>query len=126
MRCVCALAVALGAAFLAGCSSEESPNDRARDVLEENGVDPASELAYEHFLYFMDEADARAAETDLSADGYSVELEPPDADEVDWTVVARKTEALSSDELDDLVGSMEDLAAEHDGVYDGWGTPIGG
>lgn len=119
--------VLLASTLLMGaCSSDAtSSNQAVRDAISDGGVDPSSELTYEHFFYFGDETGVRSAESELVAAGFAVEVSPPADGFPDWSLVASKRESLSPDELDVVTQSMEELASRYGGTYDGWGTPIG-
>jgi Regulator of ribonuclease activity B len=54
----------------AGCDATTGSSDNAkvRDAIEGAGIDPSSELRYEHFLYFAEENGARAAAAELALD----------------------------------------------------------
>ena len=108
-----------------GTSMDFTANESARDALGNAGVDPSSELMYEHFFYFDDEVGVRGAEDDLLAAGFEVETLPPDDDVPTWSLKATQRASLDAEQLDALTIEMQTVAERHGGTYDGWGSPIG-
>jgi hypothetical protein len=84
------------------------------------GADLAQPRHVIHFLYFAEEADARAA-ADLAREaGWSAAVQPPGERIPDWTVRADGTRVVSSATVEAFRAWFEHVAAEHHGEYDGW------
>lgn len=121
---------ALGSMLLltAAChlgGNDQSANQAVRAAIEDAGVDPSSELVYEHYFYFDDEQGAHDAEKELVEAGFDTEILPPvDGDET-WALNATRRAALSAVQLDALTEQLSTIAARHGGTYDGWDTPLG-
>ena len=88
--------------------------------LRARGADLASPRHVLHFLYFQDEADARAAAAEIRASGYEAAVAPPvDAGEP-WSVRAEATRIADFTTVPAYREQFERVAAEHRGEYDGW------
>jgi regulator of RNase E activity RraB len=105
-----------------------SPNEAVRNELVKAGVDPSSELAYEHFLFFASKSRATIAVTRLRDDfEVSGPVESPDSSSgLDWSVTARQKVAMDLTEIDQLTRRLEELATGLGGVYDGWDVDLTG
>jgi hypothetical protein len=73
-----------------------------------------------HYLYFAEESDARAAAEAAEDTGYHAWVEPPAGRSEQWSVRADATRLVSAATVDAFRAWFEQLAAEHDGEYDGW------
>ena len=87
-----------------------------RGTLGKGGPDP------ELFFLFPDEADARAAASDLQRHGYRVRTTPPAADVRDWSVIAEGTPA---GRLKVAEEAFRRWAKAHGGRYDGNEIAVG-
>jgi hypothetical protein len=79
--------------------------------------DPATPHETHHFLYFPTRDDADVVARTLARDGWTTSLEESEGA---WLVIAMRTRALTSKLVRDTRAQLARLAAEHDGVYDGW------
>jgi hypothetical protein len=88
--------------------------------LEGFGADLTKPRHVMHFLYFSRESDAREAAEAIEATGYAARVDPPAGKVKEWSVRADGTRLVSSSTVDAFRAWFEQLAAEHDGEYDGW------
>lgn len=101
-----------------------SPDAKTLKALADAGSDLKKPHVIDHWLYFSSESDARAAATDLSAAGFSVESVAASADSNEWRVLAQKTIVPTLEEVEKTSSYLESLARRHHGEYDGWETQI--
>jgi hypothetical protein len=73
-----------------------------------------------HFLLFPGEADARAASEVIGATSWSATVDPPTETRADWTVRADDERIVSADTVASYRTWFEQIAAQHNGEYDGW------
>ena len=77
-----------------------------------------------HFLYFDDEAAARAAAAEIAAVGYDTTVtdpdEEPDEKIAQWSVRAESTRVVNETTVHAFRPWFERMADEHRGEYDGW------
>jgi hypothetical protein len=78
----------------------------------------------EFFLYFPLESSAREVAQRLEAEGYTVSVRPGAHNSKSWVCLASKSLILRHVTLVDIRSRLEALAAEFEGEYDGWGTPV--
>ena len=128
----CIKGLAKGAALVsllltAACSDGggQSANEAVRAAIEDAGVDPSSELVYEHYFYFDGERGAHDAEMELIDVGFETAILPPVEGDETWALKATQRIALSAIQLDALTDRLSTIAERHGGTYDGWGTPLG-
>jgi regulator of RNase E activity RraB len=79
--------------------------------------DPEMPHEVHHFLYLPTPNDADAVARTLARDGWTTSVEESEGA---WLVTAMRTRALTSKLVRDTRAQLALLAAEHDGVYDGW------
>jgi Regulator of ribonuclease activity B len=72
-----------------------------------------------HYLYFSRREDAATSAAALRASGFSTE-ERLGADGVNWLVLARHEIVPSEETIGAARTTMEELARQHGGEYDGW------
>ena len=73
-----------------------------------------------HFLYFDDEARARAAGEQIGEAGYETTVRPPVEGIEQWSVRAETHRVVSSVTVEAFRTWFERVASEHGGEYDGW------
>jgi hypothetical protein len=73
-----------------------------------------------HFLYFDDEASARAADDQIGAAGYETTVRPPGEVIEQWSVRAETHRVVTSSTVEVFRTWFERVASEHGGEYDGW------
>jgi hypothetical protein len=73
-----------------------------------------------HYLYFAAESDAREAAEAAEATGYNATVEPPGGRIRQWSVRADATRLVSAPTVEAFRAWFEQLAADHNGEYDGW------
>jgi hypothetical protein len=78
---------------------------------------PPSPLRLTHYLYFPTAKAARPVATDLRKRGFEVESRPS-ADEEHWLLLASHP-VTADDDVDRIRDSLEQLAQQHQGNYDG-------
>lgn len=72
-----------------------------------------------HFLYFSSERDAHGA-ADAIGDVWKTSIEPPRESIAQWCVKADGNRTVGPDTVAAFRSWFEELAAKHDGEYDGW------
>jgi regulator of ribonuclease activity B len=73
-----------------------------------------------HFLYFADESAARRAAEAVAAAGYEVSVIGPDERVSEWGVRAETTRVVNESTVHAFRSWFQQVAAEHEGEYDGW------
>jgi hypothetical protein len=81
------------------------------------------EKGMRHFLYFPEKADAESASVRLRDLEFSVEIRRG-ADGINWLVLATGDPPKNAEQMDELRGDMEALAAQFRGEYDGWEAAV--
>lgn len=119
-----ATTVAIAAPHLAVAEEAMSPDAKTLKALAEAGSDLTRPHEIDHWIYFQDEADARAAARELVASGFSVEPIAKDPGDSVWRLLARKTMVPRLAEVEATSEFLEDLARRHRGDYDGWETQV--
>ena len=84
------------------------------------GADLARPRHLVHFLYFEREDDARAAEAGAAEAGWEAEVLAPREAITVWTVRADGTRVVNATTVEAFRASLQRLAEEHNGEYDGW------
>ena len=87
------------------------------DHLAQLGCDPASPRECRHYLYVRGELGARTVAHALVRDGWDAEFE--DVGNA-WLVTASVMTVLTGDLVRDRRASLEQLASDFGGHYDGW------
>ena len=87
------------------------------DHLARLGNDPAASHETHHFLYLPTPDGADAAARTLHRDGWSTSIEESEGA---WLVTAMRTFRLTPELVRETRAQLSELAARHDGVYDGW------
>lgn len=95
-------------------------DERVLDHLARLGCDPAAPREVRHFLYLPSEDGAEAVAHALASEGWSTSVE---RGEGAWLVVATRVRTLTLALVRETRTRLAALAAEHDGVYDGWEAP---
>ena len=73
-----------------------------------------------HYMYVPDEYRARAAASAISAAGYETRVGEPLPGYETWSVIAETTAIVDATTVVPTRATLEGIAAEHDGEYDGW------
>lgn len=84
------------------------------------GADLAQSRHVIHFLYFAEEADARAAAMAAEDAGWDIAVEEPVETTAEWTVRADATRVVNTATVESFRAWFEQVAADHAGEYDGW------
>jgi hypothetical protein len=88
--------------------------------LEGRGADLTKARHVIHFLYFAQEADARAAAESVAQGSWTITVEPPSEEIAEWCVKADGHRTVGPDTVGAFRAWFERIAAEHGGAYDGW------
>jgi hypothetical protein len=90
---------------------------RVLDHLVRLGCDPSQPRECRHYVYVPGEYDARAVARALTHDGWAADVErTPES----WLVTATTCAALSDASVRATRSTLEQLACDHGGAYDGW------
>jgi regulator of ribonuclease activity B len=126
-------AVALSSLLLlASCSATGNENEgslsksdrKAVNVMREAGDKPALPRPVDFYIYFGSREHANAAAEQLQSEGFEVRTERAAKSSSQWLLLATKSIALTEDSLRKTQIRLEETAAAHGGVYDGWEAPI--
>ncbi len=88
--------------------------------LQESGIDVTHDLPLDFLLYFPGEHEARLAMRDGERAGYDAEIHPPPSEDLDWMVVLSRRMTPSLVQLKEERVRLDELAAAHDGEFEGW------
>jgi hypothetical protein len=100
-----------------------TPGESDRLILEqlrEAGADLDRPRHVIQYLYFPDEAGARAAAETLAASGYDVDVRPPREGIEQWAAVAETHTLVNEEWLAGMRPRLEAIAEANGGEYDGW------
>lgn len=95
------------------------------DQLRDLGSDMDQPRDTRHYLYFRKRHVADEVGRGLSERGYKIEVAPGATDEETWLVLASHDLVVTIDSISLIRSSLEKLAAEHGGEYDGWEAAAG-
>jgi hypothetical protein len=84
------------------------------------GADLTKPRHVRHFLYFDREGDARAAAEEIHAANWDVSVTAPNDEIEQWTVVGEGYRVIGADTVAGFRALFEQVAADHQGEYDGW------
>ena len=84
------------------------------------GADLAKPRHIIHFVYFAEEADARAAAEAIDEASWTVTVEPPGETTGLWCVKADAHRICGPETVAAFRSWFEGVAAKHRGEYDGW------
>jgi Regulator of ribonuclease activity B len=84
------------------------------------GADLSQPRHVMHFIYCAQESNAHDAAKAIDAAGYDVKVVPPSDDIEEWTVRAEAYRIVGFETVQGFRAWFEQIAAEHDGEYDGW------
>ena len=73
-----------------------------------------------HFVYFSDEASARAAADAIEEGSWRATVEPPGETIAEWSVKADGQRTVGPDTVAAFRSWFEAVASAHGGEYDGW------
>lgn len=99
------------------------PDGHTLKLMHENGADFSKKHGMEFFLYFPDENSAIFAANQIKQLGFEVEISKNDSDS-SWLCSATKMINPGYYALTRLRKIFEQIAAQLNGNYDGWGTLI--
>ena len=102
-------------------------NDRIIEELSESGDPLTSSRVVEHYSNFANEADRAAFVCAAEAAGFkklSDEQSDEDDDELPFSVTLQRDHAVDWDTIDEMTFTLFELAGEHNGQYEGWGSPV--
>jgi Regulator of ribonuclease activity B len=88
--------------------------------LESRGANMTKPRHVVHFLLFGDEADATAASEMIRSTSWRATVESPTETRAEWTVRADDERIVSADTVASYRSWFEQIAAQHQGEYDGW------
>jgi Regulator of ribonuclease activity B len=108
----------------ASSGAGQSADQKAREALTQQGLDPSSQLSYTHYLYFRSEDDASSAAAELEAD-FDVKTQSPRGGIDEWAVLAHQSAALDEPSLTALEAKLMAVAERWRGEYDGWEVAVG-
>ena len=98
-------------------------DERVLDHLARLGCDPGAPRESTHYLYLPQRSGADAVAAVLDRDGWRTRVEP--CEDTSWLVTATRVAKLSTKLVKQTRGSLEALASEHGGLYDGWEAKTG-
>jgi hypothetical protein len=98
----------------------EEADKLALRQLSGRGADLAKPRHVIHFLYFVNEEDARAAAQAIGEASWTTKVEPPTETMVEWCVRADGDRTVGPETVAALRSWFEGVAAEYEGEYDGW------
>ncbi len=124
------LLVTLGAALLAvfiftqrrASAQDLSADGQVIEQLRKAGSDLRKPHSIEFFLYFPTDQAARAAEKELGS-SFSARVERA-AKGPEWLLFLTRAMKPTEPELVKLRSTLNEVAARHGGVYDGWGSQV--
>lgn len=106
-------------------------NDMLIRQLEEAGDCLTAVRNVDHCAIFPSPEDRAAFAASISARGFRIdseneneETEDPDDDEFRFSLSFSRAHAVDLETANDVTIPLSELVAEHNGVYDGWATPI--
>ncbi len=106
---------------------QEIFNQRVIEELSESGDLLTSSRMVDHYANFANEADRAEFTSAAEAAGFkklSEEQSDDDDDEFPFSVTLQRDHAVDWDTIDELTFTLFELAGEHNGQYEGWGSPV--
>ena len=106
---------------------QEIFNQRVIEQLSESGDPLTPSRTVEHYANFANEADRAAFTSVAEAAGFkklSEERSDEDDDEFPFSVTLQRDHAVDWDTIDEMTFTLFELAGEHNGQYEGWGSPV--
>jgi Regulator of ribonuclease activity B len=100
--------------------SPQEADALALKQLSSRGANLAKPRHVIHFLFFEHEADAEAAASAIRSTSWNARVEPPAENRSEWTVRADDDRIVSVDTVSSYRSWFEQMAAQHNGEYDGW------
>jgi hypothetical protein len=101
----------------------DDPNGHVLRLMKEYGADFSKARPVHFYLYFPNERDAQKAKDRLNNAEYDVEMDKSDYSGK-WLCLATKILHPGYNTLTKISVSLEKLAAELNGNYDGWETML--
>lgn len=101
----------------------KTPQDADRLALrqlEGRGADLTLPRHMIHFLLFEQEADAHAASADIDEASWTTRVDPPTETLAEWAVRIDGQRIVGPETVAAFRAQFEQLAAAHNGEYDGW------
>lgn len=93
---------------------------RVIELMAEVGADLSTATEINHYLYFSPGEAAARAGKQLRERGFETQVRPPLPGRGEWCLFATHTAVVTESSLGLSRASMERLAAEFGGKYDGW------
>jgi len=106
---------------------QEIFNLRVIEQLSESGDPLTPPRTVDHFANFANEADRTSFATAAAAAGFtqlSVSQSDEDDEELPCGITVQREHAVDWDTIDEMTFTLFELAAEHNGQYEGWGSPV--
>src|SRR4051794_13097571 len=98
-------------------------DERVLDHLAQLGCDPGAPREVTHYLYLPQHEGADDVADFLERDGWCTAIES--CEDSSFLVTASRVAALSMPVVKETRRTLEALAADHGGIYDGWEAKIG-
>ena len=117
------IAAIAGLLLLRPVKAQTSQDSLVIAQLKKAGSNLSKPHEIEFFFYFHTKEAAEHVSEKLNALGFSAKAEPA-AKGSDWLVLAKKSLVPTESALVELRSKFDAIAAEDNGVYDGWGTPV--
>jgi hypothetical protein len=92
-------------------------------ALRKVGVDLERPVVLRHYLYFAYDYEAGVAAAELSAEGFSIEINSAPLDS-GFLLLARRAETVVDESVRRLRGRLFRLALSFKGEYDGWDVEL--
>ncbi|MEK6258473.1 MAG: DUF695 domain-containing protein [Planctomycetota bacterium] len=106
---------------------QEIFNQRVIEQLSESGDPLTPSRTVEHYANFANEEDRAAFASSAEAAGFkklSEELSDEDDELLPFGVTLQRDHAVDWDTIDEMTFTLFELAGEHNGQYEGWGSPV--
>jgi regulator of RNase E activity RraB len=95
---------------------------RLLEVLEEQGDVHSTARRVDHWAYFRTPESRQAFVQDVMRDGFALENTSDDTEAFGAQVV--RTDTVELEHIHEVVMKLFNLAEQHGGYYDGWGSPV--
>ena len=98
-------------------------NGRQMRILEEQGDDASKERLVDHWIYFKTEADMQKFTAEIKKHNFEIISSKQDEEKI-FVMNVGRMDNIEYHSVNDYVLYLWALAAECNGMYDGWGCPI--
>ena len=110
-------------------SMRQISNRHLFDVIEKSIANDGSAREIDHFAFFKTAEGRRKFVEEVTAEKFEIAEEMPKKkgapDGFPYGVHFQRTDVLRRDVIEGVTWKLEDLAAKHEGMYDGWGAMAG-